>query len=282
MKERAMNNICPKCGSENVADAKFCSQCGTALQKPKIKQCKKCGAENLPDAKFCKDCGAQLSRRAEVKTVGAELQKQYLYIFAIGAIALMVVLIYYYTEFIKPLEDKIAQNRVQPTQQTAVQSQPLQQMPPPPSSEEVNAAVESANAHPNDVQAQIHAGNMLFDAGRFPDAIPYYQKALQLDPNNPDVIVDLGVCYYNTSKFPEAKEQFDLALKVDPNHLNALYNVGIVSIHLGDMETLKQAWAKLNQIAPQSHQAQQAMQYLESIHQNMEPPGNDNQQGMTN
>ncbi len=46
---------CHKCNRENARDAKFCSQCGAALQK--AKQCPHCGELNDPDARFCDDCG---------------------------------------------------------------------------------------------------------------------------------------------------------------------------------------------------------------------------------
>lgn len=52
---------CHKCNRENARDAKFCSQCGTALQKSK--QCPRCGELNDPDAKFCDDCGTAFSEQ---------------------------------------------------------------------------------------------------------------------------------------------------------------------------------------------------------------------------
>ena len=45
---------CPKCGTENPAGAKFCSNCGTPLGP---KTCAKCGAEVPQGAKFCPECG---------------------------------------------------------------------------------------------------------------------------------------------------------------------------------------------------------------------------------
>jgi ribosomal protein L40E len=48
--------VCPSCGASNAADAKFCDDCGTALQRT----CASCGASNAADAKFCDDCGTAL------------------------------------------------------------------------------------------------------------------------------------------------------------------------------------------------------------------------------
>src|SRR5262245_51726211 len=48
---------CERCGTENPARAKFCIECGTALQR----RCAQCGGENAPQAKFCGQCGGALT-----------------------------------------------------------------------------------------------------------------------------------------------------------------------------------------------------------------------------
>jgi class 3 adenylate cyclase/tetratricopeptide (TPR) repeat protein len=48
--------ICPNCAAANVAGAKFCNECGTAL----VAGCPRCGATNTPGAKFCNECGTAL------------------------------------------------------------------------------------------------------------------------------------------------------------------------------------------------------------------------------
>ena len=49
--------ICPNCKTENAPGSKFCSNCGTSLQKIK---CPKCNFENSPGSKFCSNCGNKL------------------------------------------------------------------------------------------------------------------------------------------------------------------------------------------------------------------------------
>jgi class 3 adenylate cyclase/tetratricopeptide (TPR) repeat protein len=48
---------CSKCGSENPAGAKFCSECAT----PMAAKCPSCGASNNPGAKFCNQCASPLA-----------------------------------------------------------------------------------------------------------------------------------------------------------------------------------------------------------------------------
>lgn len=50
---------CPECGTENVADAKFCLNCGHKYA-PAANQCPECGKELVPGARFCPYCGHKL------------------------------------------------------------------------------------------------------------------------------------------------------------------------------------------------------------------------------
>lgn len=47
---------CPNCQHTNADDARFCNQCGNALQNI----CGQCGSTNSADAKFCNQCGNNL------------------------------------------------------------------------------------------------------------------------------------------------------------------------------------------------------------------------------
>jgi serine/threonine protein kinase len=51
--------LCSKCGTQNLADAKFCQRCGADLSKM-FAACPDCGRENRRDVEFCADCGANL------------------------------------------------------------------------------------------------------------------------------------------------------------------------------------------------------------------------------
>jgi class 3 adenylate cyclase len=52
--------ICPTCGNENRAGAKFCSECATPLAAG----CPTCGTINPPTAKFCSECATPLQAAA--------------------------------------------------------------------------------------------------------------------------------------------------------------------------------------------------------------------------
>ncbi len=48
--------VCPKCGTKNPADGKFCKECGTAIGAI----CPNCGEKISRGDKFCNNCGAKL------------------------------------------------------------------------------------------------------------------------------------------------------------------------------------------------------------------------------
>ena len=53
---------CAACGSENDAEARFCSTCGTGLRPV----CASCGVELPPGARFCPACGTPVEETVQV------------------------------------------------------------------------------------------------------------------------------------------------------------------------------------------------------------------------
>lgn len=81
---------------------------------------------------------------------------------------------------------------------------------------------------PRNVRANVELANRLYDAGRYTEAIPYYQQAFTLDPTNVNVSTDLATALYYAGRADEALAQFDRSLAIDPKHGQTLFNVGIV------------------------------------------------------
>ncbi|HKP21540.1 MAG TPA: zinc-ribbon domain-containing protein, partial [Thermoleophilaceae bacterium] len=47
---------CAACGTQNPAGARFCMNCGNALER----RCPSCGTPAPPEARFCMNCGSAL------------------------------------------------------------------------------------------------------------------------------------------------------------------------------------------------------------------------------
>ena len=81
---------------------------------------------------------------------------------------------------------------------------------------------------PKNLQAAISAGNLLYDAKRFADAIPYYEQAMALDGKNVNVSTDLGTALWYTGRADDALKQYAQSLAIDARHAQTLFNMGIV------------------------------------------------------
>jgi tetratricopeptide (TPR) repeat protein len=83
-------------------------------------------------------------------------------------------------------------------------------------------------ANPGNLRANVELANLLYDAGRYAEAIPYYQQAFTLDSTNVNVSTDLATSLYYAGRIDAALAQFDRSLALDPRHGQTLYNLGIV------------------------------------------------------
>lgn len=81
---------------------------------------------------------------------------------------------------------------------------------------------------PKNVRANVELGNRLYDAGRYAEAIPYYQQAFNVDPKNVNVSTDLATAFYYAGRADDALAQFERSLKINPKHGQTLFNLGIV------------------------------------------------------
>jgi len=115
----------------------------------------------------------------------------------------------------------------------------------------------------------IQVGNQLMDAGRFPEAISHYSRALALDSSLVDVTVDRGSCYFGLEMYDEALADFFRALSLQPYHAIAYFNIGIVNGRRGNDSLMAVYWEKYLGLAPDGELSDQVRQYLDQ-HKNAE------------
>jgi cytochrome c-type biogenesis protein CcmH/NrfG len=128
------------------------------------------------------------------------------------------------------------------------------------------ALQKSAQDNPRDAASRVQLGNMYFDAGKFADAVRWYEDALKIAPRDPDVSTDLGIAYYYTNEPDRALAQFEHSLRVDPAHSKTLLNVGVVrAFGKQDLEGAAKAWQRVIEVAPDSAEARAAKQALEGL-----------------
>jgi len=100
-------------------------------------------------------------------------------------------------------------------------------------------------ANPNDLKSLIGLGDLFFDAGRYPQAIELFLRAEKLSGPSVHIENDLGLLYLNTNRPLQAIPRFERALEIDPTHLVSLYYIGVYYRQLGDREEARQAYERV-------------------------------------
>ena len=141
-----------------------------------------------------------------------------------------------------------------------------QQQPPPLDESRASALKTTAQQNPSDAATRVELGNMYFDAGRFPEAVEWYQQALKINPKDVNASTDLGISYYYMNEPDKALAQFDRSLAVDPKHAKTLLNIGIVrAFGKQDLKGAAEVWQKILDVAPSSEEARAARQALDGV-----------------
>ena len=93
--------------------------------------------------------------------------------------------------------------------------------------ETLKRAVEQA---PQNAALVTNLANKYYDAGRYEEAIRYYQRALTLDPRNVSLMTDLGTAHFYAGRPDEAIGFYNRSLEIDPRHVQSLHNLVIVNL----------------------------------------------------
>lgn len=116
---------------------------------------------------------------------------------------------------------------------------------------QVQAMQQQAEANPQDPAAPLKLADFLYDHGDFQGAIPWYQKAVALDPRNVNASTDLGTCYFNLGRSNEALKQFQHSLEVEPQHQPTLFNIIVVNMEgKHDYKAARRAYDALYKLNP--------------------------------
>ncbi|UAY50800.1 tetratricopeptide repeat protein [Ferruginibacter albus] len=75
---------------------------------------------------------------------------------------------------------------------------------------------------------QYDLGIKLFDKENYKDALPYFKKAVEIDPQFAFAWDNLGVCYRQTDDYDKALEAYQRSLAIDPTGALPLQNIPIV------------------------------------------------------
>ena len=107
---------------------------------------------------------------------------------------------------------------------------------------------------PDDFQANVQLANAYFDSRQFENAEKYYAKALEINPADVNARTDLGTTFVERQNpdFARAVTEFQKALEIDPNHEPTLYNLAVAYNRMNESENAKKTLSKLEETNPNS------------------------------
>lgn len=91
---------------------------------------------------------------------------------------------------------------------------------------DVQEKLEKAKAEPNNFAAQMNAGDMYAQIGRYDQAFEFYQKGVQLKPDSFEANVQLANAYFDNRQFENAEKYYARALEINPKDINARTDLG--------------------------------------------------------
>lgn len=118
---------------------------------------------------------------------------------------------------------------------------------------------------PDDLEANIGLGNLLFDSGQWQKAVDHYQRVLKRAPGNADVRVDMAIAIHSLGQNDIARKELERVTREKPTHLNAWLNLGVVAATLGDNAGAIRAWERYLELDPNGEHAAAVRAQIEML-----------------
>lgn len=115
--------------------------------------------------------------------------------------------------------------------------------------QQLNTLKQEVERDPNNADALAQLGTMYMDAGKFPQAIEYFERSLKVR-ENPQLRTDLGICYRNNGDVEKSLAQFRQVVQSNPEQWQALFNEVIILAETRHLDEARVELAKLQKLRP--------------------------------
>lgn len=136
-------------------------------------------------------------------------------------------------------------------------SAPVDPLPSPPPEFPATGSLPQAS-----VSSPARQGDLLFEQGRYQEAIPFYQKALEASPADVDTWNDLGLALFYVGRGEDSLEVLRQGAKLEPTFQRIWLSLGFVAMRLNRPQEAKTAWERTISIAPTTDIANEARKFL--------------------
>ena len=131
--------------------------------------------------------------------------------------------------------------------------------------QKMNELKEYVEENPDDTVKIKEYADLLGSAHKISEAMPLYDRLLELNPKRVDVLLIKGYLYYRQGDFDDALTATEKILEIDPAHANAKYNIGAIAIAQGDTSKAVEIWQDIVKKHPDSQTASIAKRSLTNL-----------------
>jgi tetratricopeptide (TPR) repeat protein len=124
---------------------------------------------------------------------------------------------------------------------------------------------QAVNENPKDTLALRNYADYLAASHKMNEAIPYYQKILDINPKRADIRFSLAVIYFSKQDFEKCQEENEKVLSFDSQNQMAYYNLGAVAATQGRKDKAKEYWNKVISINANTETGQLAKESLSKL-----------------
>lgn len=119
--------------------------------------------------------------------------------------------------------------------------------------------------NPKDIAALASIANLYFDAAKYPQAISYYERALEVDASNPATRTDYAAALHAEGNDRKSLKELEAVLARQPAFPDALFNEGVVARAVGHRAQAVAAFRKFLEVKPNDQRAGDARAALQTL-----------------
>lgn len=102
---------------------------------------------------------------------------------------------------------------------------------------------------------EYYAGNDLLKSGDYQKALPFYERAVKIDPTFAFAWDNIGVCNRKLGNLDKALKAYQTSLKLDPNGTTPLQNIALVYVGKKEFQKAIKCYENLANIQPDNPEA---------------------------
>lgn len=127
--------------------------------------------------------------------------------------------------------------------------------------------MQKISSNPRDVAALASLADIYFQAGDYSTASDWQRKILAVDPKNELARLGLGAALFNLGNLAEAEKLWLAVVAANPRQIEAHYDLGFLYMKKSppDPERMRQEWAKVVEIDPNSEYAKSVSTHLTKV-----------------